>query len=469
MVLSLLGAGFLAVLIAVAATVVLLARNQDQSAWVRHTFEVERHVSAIQLSLARMRESRSVGDRAALQVAQKQLHDEIGEARDLTRDNPEQQRNVALLLDHSRQLEGLRYYTLPKDSVALRQLETLRTELRATAVRMLGIERGLLARRTQEQKANIQALYVVFGLSALLLAAVAVGSLTVIRRYTASLTEARDELHKLNTGLEDAVRVRTVDLQRANEEIQRFAYIVSHDLRSPLVNVMGFTAEVEASIRPLREMLARVDAEAPQLANESARLAITEDLPESIGFIRTSTQKMDRLINAILRLSREGRRTIVPESLSLTDLTRGVVDTLRHRIDELGVEVTVAPGMPTVVSDRLAVEQIVANLVENAVKYLRPGVPGLIQINGQNSLGRAIVHIQDNGRGIEKRDHERIFDLFRRSGEQDQPGEGIGLAHVRALAYRLGGTISVESGLGQGSIFTLNLPIHFSGDKGAAQ
>jgi signal transduction histidine kinase len=69
-----------------------------------------------------------------------------------------------------------------------------------------------------------------------------------------------------------------------------------------------------------------------------------------------------------------------------------------------------------------------------------------------------IVAVRDNGRGIDPRDHQRIFDLFRRSGHQDQPGEGIGLAHVRALAYRLGGTISVESQLGEGATFFLSLP-----------
>jgi signal transduction histidine kinase len=73
-----------------------------------------------------------------------------------------------------------------------------------------------------------------------------------------------------------------------------------------------------------------------------------------------------------------------------------------------------------------------------------------------------IVSVADNGRGIDARDHQRIFDLFRRSGQQDQPGEGIGLAHVRALAYRLGGTIDVDSALGEGSTFRLNLPATFS-------
>ena len=109
-------------------------------------------------------------------------------------------------------------------------------------------------------------------------------------------------------GLEGAVRDRTAELTRANAEIQRFAYIVSHDLRSPLVNVMGFTAELEAAAKPLAALLERAEAEAPGIVTEDARAAVRADLPESIGFIRTSTQKMDRLIAAILQLSRQGRR-----------------------------------------------------------------------------------------------------------------------------------------------------------------
>jgi len=271
----------------------------------------------------------------------------------------------------------------------------------------------------------------------------------------------------LNEGLEGAVQERTVDLRRANDEIQRFAYIVSHDLRSPLVNVMGFTAELEAATREIGKLIERAEAEAPQLVTPDARLAAREDLPEAIGFIRTSTAKMDRLINAILRLSREGRRPITPERLDMDALLRGIADTLKHRSDELGAAIVIAPGLPSLTSDRVAVEQVLSNIVENALKYLQPGRPGRIEVTGRREGARVVFTIADNGRGIDPRDHDRIFDLFRRSGVQDQPGEGIGLAHTRALAYRLGGTITVESALGQGATFAINLPAIFAGEAGS--
>src|SRR5690606_24424435 len=121
------------------------------------------------------------------------------------------------------------------------------------------------------------------------------------------------------------------ELSRANEEIQRFAYIVSHDLRSPLVNVMGFTSELEAAAKPLTELVDKVEAQAPELLAPDAKLAVTSDLPESLRFIRASTQKMDRLINAILRLSREGRRVLAPERIELGALLQGVVGSVKHR------------------------------------------------------------------------------------------------------------------------------------------
>jgi signal transduction histidine kinase len=122
-----------------------------------------------------------------------------------------------------------------------------------------------------------------------------------------------------------------------------------------------------------------------------------------------------------------------------------------------------------VISDRFSLDQVFSNLIENAVKYLRPGVPGRITVSGRREAQRVIYAVADNGRGIDPRDHARVFDLFRRSGAQDKPGEGIGLATVRALVFRLGGTISVESNLGQGATFTLSLPLTLESQRPEGQ
>jgi len=104
-------------------------------------------------------------------------------------------------------------------------------------------------------------------------------------------------------------------------------------------------------------------------------------------------------------------------------------------------------------------EQIIGNLIDNAVKYLDPARPGRIVVSGRDLPGGWVEYnIADNGRGISARDHERIFELFRRSGRQDRPGEGLGLAFVRNSVRRLGGAIEVESTLGEGSTFRLKFP-----------
>ncbi len=469
--------GFAAVLAAGLAAGLLMVDNQRGVGWVDHTYEVERQVMTLRLSLEEMRSARRGvvlkirGDSGrTYEEAVGTLYATIRRIGRLTIDSPVQQRNVAELdslagaLD-KRFRESMRPDFQPRQgSEANRQ--TAAGQVQGIAERMLAYERGLLGQRQRAQREGTRNFYLVIAAAGLLVLLVGIGSIWVIRRYTRELNTSRGELQRLNEDLEGAVVERTVDLQRANDEIQRFAYIVSHDLRSPLVNVMGFTAELDAAIKPLSALIDAVEAENPKLLSHDAREAVRTDLPESVGFIRTSTQKMDRLINAILRLSREGRRTISPETLNLEALAQTVIDGLRHRIDELGIDVQVASKLPSFVTDRLAIEQILSNLVENAVKYRALDRPTVIRIEGHQQHGRAIIEVIDNGRGIEKRDHERVFDLFRRSGVQDQTGEGIGLAHVRALAYRLGGTIGVESELGQGATFRINLPLIYSGEKG---
>jgi signal transduction histidine kinase len=170
---------------------------------------------------------------------------------------------------------------------------------------------------------------------------------------------------------------------------------------------------------------------------------------------------MDRLISAILNLTREGRRQFSPERIDMNELIDSIRNTVAHQVVEANAEIRVR-ALPDVVSDRLALEQIFSNLIDNAVKYLKPGVPGDIEVRGRTKLGFAVFEVVDNGRGIDAKDHQRIFDLFRRAGVQDKPGQGIGLAHVRALVRRLGGTMSVNSELNHGSTFTVTLPIQWN-------
>lgn len=244
-------------------------------------------------------------------------------------------------------------------------------------------------------------------------------------------------------------REAEAELRESNEEIQRYAYIVSHDLRAPLVNVMGFTSELEA----VRQELTTLLRDHPQGAR------IDEDITEALSFIQAAIVKMERLIAAILKLSREGRRQFAPEAIAMTPLIRGIADAQRHQADRKGATVRVAADLPAIIADRLAIEQIFGNLIDNALKYLDPARPGRVEVTAAPAPGDRIrFAVSDNGRGIAPQDHGRIFELFRRSGAQDQPGEGIGLASVKTLVRALGGRIEVSSQPGTGTTFVVTLP-----------
>ncbi|WP_320199018.1 sensor histidine kinase [Agrobacterium sp. rho-13.3] len=287
-----------------------------------------------------------------------------------------------------------------------------------------------------------------------------VGSaLWLITKYIRELMRSREEVDELNRGLEERVNERTRDLIRANQEIQRFAYIVTHDLRAPLVNIMGFLSEFDASLKPVQAFVLADGKAIPEQQIKDARIAVEEDLPEAMGFIRSSTRKMDQLINAILKISRDGRRKLQAEKVDIKDLLVTAGASVQHQVSATNGAVDVDVQSFTVISDRISLDQILGNLFDNAVKYQMPGRP--LQLSARilpQGRGSVRVDISDNGRGIAEDDHERIFELFRRAGPQDQQGEGIGLAHVRSLIRNLGGDITVASELGKGSTFQLTLP-----------
>ncbi len=473
--------GFLGLLAAGAAAGWVMALNQERTGWVTRTYEVERHINVLRTQLERMgsvRRGYLIDQDPAFQVgfadAVKAIEPQLTTLAQLTADNPRQQARISACEGLIDKLESTLAVSM-RDAESGRAAEAVKTfradgslaltaQIRQVTTDMMAEENRLLAIRVGQQQSAVGIFFAVLISSGALLVAVAGASIWVILRYTRELGRSRDSLKNLNDNLEQAVEMRTMDLRRANDEIQRFAYIVSHDLRSPLVNVLGFTGELDAAMKPMAGLIERAEARCPQILDEDVRRAVREDVPEAIGFIRTSTQKMDRLINAILKLSREGRKTITPERLDVDALVQEIADSLRHRVVELGAEIAIEKPLPAIVTDRLALEQILSNLVENAVKYLSPKRPGRIVISGRRTHDRIIYSVSDNGRGIDPKDHERVFDLFRRSGVQDQPGEGIGLAHVRALAYRLGGIVGCQSELDQGAVFSLSLPPVYSGD-----
>lgn len=236
-------------------------------------------------------------------------------------------------------------------------------------------------------------------------------------------------------------------LRASNEEMQRYTHMVSHDLRSPLVNLMGFTAELQA-------MRADLVGE----ADDPGRAELAKDYDEALGFIRSSTERMDRLLTAILRLSREGRRRLTPVDLDLGEIVGRLLAAEQHQLTTVGAVVEVGE-LPRINADRAAVEQVLGNLIDNAIKYRAPRRALHLTIEARQHAGRIEITVADNGRGIAQTDHQRVFELFLRAGPQVAPGEGVGLSYVQQLVRAMGGAITLQSEPDVGSRFTVSLPL----------
>jgi signal transduction histidine kinase len=491
----LLTAGFLVLVAISASSVLLVEKARHDSAGVVHTIEVENQINTLLLEVRRA-ESAARGYLLTRGPEFRTDHDEavaaimpdVDKLGRLTDDNPPQVENVnglrtaiaARLGQFARDMRPAKpgdkagATSLVRDAAVGQTTATIQNLAEA----MRAEEERLLAQRTADadRSQHLASLVTIAG-SALVIALAAI-LILLVRRSARARDVAEAQLRENALNLEAAVDARTADLREANDEIQRFAYIVSHDLRSPLVNIMGFTSELQelraviflriaslagagAAASPLPMM--NEDNE-PELDGPDKQLS--QDFAEALGFIKSSIGKMDRLIGAILNFTREGRRKFKPVEIDTNKLVENIVRTLAHQAAAAQAEIHI-DALPHIVCDRLAMEQIFSNLIDNAIKYLKRGVAGEITVRGRKKLGFAIFEIADNGRGIDPRDHQRIFDLFRRAGNQDRPGQGIGLAHVRALVRRLGGSLSVASELEQGSAFTITLPIDGAANRNA--
>ena len=295
------------------------------------------------------------------------------------------------------------------------------------------------------------------------------GAIESIREITAhkKAEEARQEtFDNLEQRMEDGtadlkdrtaeLKDRTAELKAANEDLKIFTFIVSHDLRAPLINLKGFSRELRTSLETIQssveELLPSLDAK----KEEEVRVAIREDVPEALEFIETSVTRMDNMINSLLQLSRLGRRELIFEPINMNDLVDSTLNTIAHQIAEHHAKVSVE-SLPEVAADRISMQQIIGNLLDNALKYLAPDRAGEICIRGAQGDNFTTFFIQDNGRGIAENDTKKIFEIFRRVGTQDVPGEGMGLTYVQAMVKRHGGNIWCESKPGAGTTFTFTI------------
>jgi signal transduction histidine kinase len=463
---------------------VLLAANVTASTWLSSQSEEfadrtlsEQQLKAVVLRILSGMQDVETGmrgfllteDEAYLEPFRKGVESVPGELdalQDLGRDDPfvrEEARDIAKLAEAriavaSRTIEL--YRAEPAEGLALLRSgkgKRLMDQIRARAATLSAHQDREIVKRVDSLRDSSRWSDITNVGSLILIVLMAIVSGFLVRRYVNEIEAGRSDVARMNEGLERVLQERTGEIVRANEEIQQFAYIVSHDLRAPLVNIMGFTSELESIGDSMKKQLDKIAEQAPEDAVEEGREALDVELPEAISFIRASTTKMDRLINAILKLSREGRRNLKPVRVDMNEVAQGIADSLKHQTTELEAEIEIK-SLPDLVTDKLAIEQVMTNLVENAVKYLASDRKGRIVVRGREDGPFNEYRVEDNGRGIADADRERVFELFRRAGAQDTKGEGMGLAFVRTVIRRLGGSIDLQSEVGVGTTMTLRLP-----------
>jgi signal transduction histidine kinase len=295
-----------------------------------------------------------------------------------------------------------------------------------SAVTLFELQRGGAIHPVYEGRAAWEALHLTT-----ILVATAVGVHILLADAMQGLRAMRDS--------EGRLAAANRELEARNAELERFTYIVSHDLKSPLVTVRGFLSYVER------------DAKAGRLDRVESDLAR----------IRAATDRMGQLLDDLLSLSRTGRVERPHEDVPFDDVVREARTLTAGRLAMRGVRVEVDGPLPVLRGDRHRLVDLVQNLLDNAAKFMGGQEDPAVRIGARvgDAPGEAVLYVRDNGVGIEAAQQERVFELFHRVDPLVE-GTGLGLALARRIVQAHGGRIWVESaGAGSGSTFVFTLPL----------
>ena len=248
-------------------------------------------------------------------------------------------------------------------------------------------------------------------------------------------------------------------LDAKNKELESIVHVASHDLRAPLVNISGFSRELSRACERWEALV----AEEPMSDALRGKLStlVQEEVREPLGFILASVTKIDRLLGGLLILSRLGHAALKIDRVEMNHLVKEVLSTLEYQIKAASAQVLTG-AMPDCYGDAVQLNQVLSNLVDNAIKYRHPTRPLQIEITGEAAGGEAFFHVRDNGLGIPPEQRQMVFEIFQRLDPSRSDGEGLGLAIAQRIVQRLGGRIGLDSGPEGGCTFHIVLPLALS-------
>lgn len=245
-------------------------------------------------------------------------------------------------------------------------------------------------------------------------------------------------------------------ISEKNKELENYLYVASHDLRSPLVNIQGFSQRLQKQINLLNSNLSTISI--PQETKISIDNILQESLPKTLGFIYSNVQKMDVLINGLLQISRTGRLKMNIREVNMNELIKNVITTLNYELTEISANVIIN-DLPACFGDEHQLNQLFSNITDNAIKYRDLNRPFRLEISGKSNYSKVIFRVHDNGIGIPARHLDRIWDVFYRvDSGAPQSGEGLGLSVAKRIVDKHRGRIWATSEEGVGTIFFIELP-----------